>query len=239
MEARLGRELEIQDAVATSLEMRRVMVGALKQSQQLEHKFYADCREAVRKASSQLAEHFSDLIQRQMPHWTERDCNDFVRHSGVSPTNLSRWQTCFAALMVARANASSAATALKAAEVARNDSGGFFGAKKGRDDDYRSALVAYQGASGSHDMAKQRLAHVMKDATAAAEALLEDCVSRAASLAESNDYELSRTPAGILVEAATRAAMLTKAHNREQSILNSELHHGIQGLIELYGRSHE
>lgn len=223
----------------STYEVRRMMISLLKQSQQIEHDFFDQCRHIVRQTSTRLTDHFSELIQRQMPEWSEPQCREFAQYSGVSLDAIMRWKVDIEALVGAQAVAAQAEIDVKAAAAARSECGGLFGAKKGREDAYRFASERHSYAETALKTAKGRVGVCIKSATEAATAVLRDCVACAGVLAEAANYAESRAPREIMVDAAIRAKELTAKHEHGQSKLNTDLSVAVQFLSQRYGLAHE
>lgn len=218
---------------------RRVMLSILEESQAVEHQFFEQCRAAVRHASTRLADHFSDLIQRRMPQWGEDACHEFALQANVPGKAVTQWRQSHRALINAQSDAMAAELAVKRASAAKSDSGGFFGAKKGREQEHRIATANHAAAVALQKSAQDHLKACVTAATEAAATLLRRCVAGSGHLAERTGYDESRVPREILTQAAQRATELTTHHDREQSRLNAQLAQALQILSGQYGVANE
>jgi hypothetical protein len=232
----MSHEVAIQPAGQNAYELRRQMLGRLTQAQGLEHVFYEACRETVKEASTRLAEYFSRLIQTAMPRWSLHDANQFSQHTTVPMEALAAWRQSFDELMRCQAELSEAQLAVRECKAQRREvSGVIFGAKTGKELDYRTATERLQTAEARQDVCTTALKAATESATQCAERLLDACMANAARLAEVQNYEPANAVKAILVSAAERAKELTSNYQMQQRALNREIQLDLDALNQLIG----
>lgn len=235
----MTEDLTVQDAATGAYNMRRLMQSMLRQSQKVDHDFFAACQEVVRMATSALVDHFSGLIQREMPAWSDREVDEFAASSGVHKELIYSWRERLKILLLARSALAQASSEVQQAEAEKSKVGGLFGAKKGREAEHQAASACLQRARAQQKECTRALDEATVQATRCAEVLLEECVDRAAQLADAAGYAVANRPRTILLDAAVHANELADKRRREQLELNRGIRHGLEALDQALRISHD
>lgn len=235
----MSTELTTQSVDISTYQLRRKMLGHLAQAQELEHKFLAASQDVVKEVSTRLTDHYSALIQREMPRWSSYQADEFARYTSIASDVLMSWQRSYEALSQARAEDAQAKEAVDKAKKAKSETSNWIGMPaKGREDDYRRASALLKDAEDQAQQCASRLKGATQAATAAAERLLEDCMAKSVQLAEAADYPVAQFTRTVLIDATKRAEQLTLVHRQDQRAIHLEMQRDLDTLRQLVGDEH-
>jgi hypothetical protein len=202
-------------------------------SQAHEHDFYAGLAASVEKASRDLADRFSKLMQDSMPGWSNPTVTEFCREASVKSELIFNWKTDLS-LFRAREMETTAATSRRiASEKNRSKFAGFFGAKSGMEREYSKANAEYEIAlseeKGLVPLAKEALSKVV----ISGKEIMEDLMRNAASAGGSRHCPgLREELNGIALSAET----LLVRFRVEQLAMAREMNGQVEILLKIYGR---
>lgn len=201
-------------------------------SQALEHDFYAGLASAVEKASRDLVDRFSKLMQDSMPGWSNQAVIDFCRETGVKSEWAFNWKADFVLYRTRETEAAEAANRRSMAEKNRSKFAGWFGAKTGMERNYTTANTDYKLALAEEN----RLAALAKDALAKSElsgkALIEELMCNTAGIADTRHCLGLREELRGVAEGAERSL----ANFREQQLaVARDMNGQVAKLLRIYG----